>query len=64
MSFGAFNSDLSDQLIEALGLMLLSDMADARLSGLSVLKFLIEVVLEVYHIHSGGWSWRNITCLY
>ena len=60
-SFGAVNSDLPDQLVEALGVKLLSDWADAGLSGLSGLKFLVEVVLEVDHIHSGGWSWRNIT---
>lgn len=34
-TFGAVNSDLSDELVEALGEKLLSDGADASLPGLS-----------------------------
>lgn len=58
---GTVNCDLSNKLVEALGVQLLTDWADTSLSRLSRLKFLVEIVLEVDHIHSGGWSWRNIT---
>jgi hypothetical protein len=40
-SFGAIDGDLSDQLIEALGVEFFSDWADTSVSGLSALEFVI-----------------------
>jgi hypothetical protein len=40
-SFGAIDGDLSDQLIEALGVEFFSDWADTSVSGLSALEFVV-----------------------
>lgn len=46
-SFGAVNGNLSDQLIEALRVELLSNGTDSCLSGLSLLQSLVQLLLEV-----------------
>ena len=45
--------DLADQLVEALGVELFTDGADASLASLAGLETLVQIVLEVDNVHTG-----------
>ena len=59
-SLGTVDGNLSNQLIKALRVKLFSNWADTSVSGLSWLKFMVQVILEIDNVHSSSWGWRNI----
>jgi len=59
-TLGLSQSNLTDNLIEALGEELFSDGADTALTGLTLHQFLIESLSETRNINSGGLLVRNI----
>ena len=54
-ALGSIDSDLSDQLVEALGEEFFAEGADASLSSLGALERSIEFVLQVDHVDLSGW---------
>jgi hypothetical protein len=50
----AVNRDLPDEFVEALGVQLLSDGADAGFAGLALLQPFVKFLLEVQDILLGG----------
>ena len=51
---------LADQLIEGLSVKVFTDGADTSFTGLTLLKFLVELGLQVADILSGSWDWGNV----
>ena len=60
-SLGAVNSDLTDKLIEALGIELLTNRTDTSLSGLTGTEPLVELFLEVHYINFRAGRCRYVT---
>ena len=54
-ALGGVDSDLSDQLVEALGEEFFAEGADAGLSSLGALERSIKFVLQVDHVDLSGW---------
>ena len=59
-SFGAVDGNLTNEFVESLGIKFFSDGADASLSGLSLLQFLVQLILQVDHIDASRRRWRYI----
>ena len=60
-SFGALNSDLTDQLIEALGVQFFTNRADSGFPGLSALDVLVQFILQIDNVDLGSGSGRDVT---
>ena len=60
-ALSAVDGDLSDKLIEALGVQFFSLGADSCFSSRVGLQSLVKQVLKVDNFHSCGRSWRNVT---
>lgn len=60
-ALSAVDCDLPDYLVEALGVELFPDRADAGFSGLLRLQPLVQVVLEVDHVDTRGRCGRDVT---
>ena len=57
---GAVDGHLSDELVKALGVKLLSDWADARFPRLSQLQLLVQLLLQVDDVESRGGSGAHV----
>eukprot|EP00438_Fugacium_kawagutii_P031490 Skav225537 [mRNA] locus=scaffold339:5345:5914:+ [translate_table: standard] len=59
-SLSTNDGDLTDELIKALRIELLTDGANASLTSLPLLQPLVEVLLKVHNICTCGWCTRDI----
>ena len=55
-SFCAIDCTLPNEFIKTLCIKLPSDLANSRLSCLTLLQLLIKLLLQIYDIQSGSWS--------
>ena len=61
-SFCAIDCTLPNEFIKTLCIKLPSDLANSRLSCLTLLQLLIKLLLQIYDIQSGSWSgWNSLT---
>lgn len=54
---GAVNCNLPNYLVEALRVQLLSDGADSCFPCLPLLQLFVELILQIYNIQAGCWTW-------
>eukprot|EP00438_Fugacium_kawagutii_P032188 Skav209039 [mRNA] locus=scaffold2483:106391:107149:- [translate_table: standard] len=59
-SLSTNDGDLSDELIKALRVELLTNGANASLTSLSLLQPLVEVLLQIHNIRTCGWCARYV----
>merc|ERR1719356_1079425 len=59
-TLGAVDRHLADELVEALGVELLADRADARLPGLALHQALVHHLLQLDHVEARGWPAADV----